>query len=195
MELDAQPADKTPATFFAPHFTVDDEHWVVWDAVWEQADDGTLIEQLGYLYRHARTDLPLRVVWWRAEEEFELDYFPEPQKIRAMDAPLDEVVPETVRSHCVPLASVYCVELLLQQIDRDYITAVLFEDRATDAVEVIEVEGEQTEEVDGEREQFEMELDGERRQFAYELFIRALRHEHFVEQRKILRARRGGGVK
>lgn len=181
-----------PHTFFAPHFAVDDR-WVVRDAVWEWDDERRqLLRQLGYMYLHAETGLPLRVVWWRVEQEFELDFFPEPQKIRAMDASLDEPVPERLDWVAVPLEHAQdCVPMLLAQLDRDYCEAARFIGEAPDAVEAIEAEGE--ERPPGEPVELVMDLDGERREFAYQLFMLALQQHHFVGERKILRAPRHGG--
>ena len=181
-----------PETFFAPHFAVDDR-WVVRDAVWERDDDtGQLVRQLGYMYLHAETGLPLRVVWWRTEQEFELDFFPEPRKIRAMDASLDEPVPERLDWVAVPLEyATDCVVMLLQQLDRDYREAVRFIGDAPDAVETIQAEGE--EEQPREQAQLVIELDGERREFVYQLFMQALQHQYFVGERKTFKAPRHGG--
>lgn len=188
----------TTTDFFAPHFCVDETRWYVHDAVWEQNDDGEMLRQLGWMYRHAQSGLPLRVVWWRREdeEEFELDYFPDPQKIRAMDASLDELVPERLEWLLVPQAHAACVVALLAQIDRDYTASTRCMGAVPDAVETIEVEGAQELLVEGDdasqQQQMVIELDGERIQFAYNLFMQALQQNYFVEPRKVVKAKRTG---
>ena len=186
----------TTTDFFAPHFCVDETRWFVHDAVWEQNDDGAMVRQLGWMYRHADSGLPLRVVWWRQEEEFELDYFPEPQRIRAMDASLEEPVPERLSWVLVPQEHASCAVSLLHQIDCDYTASVQFEGPTQDAVECIEVEGEQAPPTEGEEapqlQQLVIQPDGERIQFAYNLFMQALSQNYFTEQRRVVKAKRGG---